>query len=167
LKKTLLALDRIYNLCVDYLFYIACVLVIMLMLVVVADATLRYTVKGVITWAFDASEYSLPYMTFLATTWLLRKDGHVKLDVLINALKSKSQAYLNFIATIILVLTCIMLVIYGITTTIDNIQNNVMSVKSYSIPMFIFIIIIPIGSFLLLIQALKKLYHSFRLLKQS
>ncbi len=131
------------------------------MLVVVADALLKFSVRGTITWAFEAAEYSLLYLTFLAAAWLLRKDGHVKLDVLLNFLKPKHQAYLNFVAGIILIVSCIALFCYGVLSTIDNIQSNVMSVRFYTIPKFIIIIIIPVGSFFLVIQAFKRMYNSF------
>lgn len=166
LKKAISILDRIYNGCVDSLFHVAEALVIILMLVIVADVILRYSVKSPITWGFEFSEYTLLYLTFLGTAWLLRSDGHVKLDVLVNALKPVPQAYLNFIASIILVITCILLLWYGATSTADNFQRGITSVKYYSIPKFIFLIIIPIGSFLLIIQALKRTSNSFRLLKQ-
>lgn len=165
MKKSILILDRIYNFCIDYLFYLAGVLVIALMLVVVADVTLRYSVKTPITWGFEFSEYTLLYMTFLATAWLLRSDGHVKMDILRSFLKPRPQAYLSFIASILLVIACFLLLWYGVSSTADNFQRGVLSVKYYSVPKFIFLIIIPIGSLLLLIQAVKRTYSSFRSIK--
>lgn len=167
MKKIISVLDRIYNRCIDYLFHLAEVLVIILMLVVVADVTIRYTMRGAISWGFEFTEYSLVYMTFLGTAWLLRNNGHVKMDVFHNVLRPVPKAYLSFVACVILVITCALLLWYGASSTIDNIQNNVMSVKYYSVPKFIFIIIIPISSFLLLIQALKKTVSSYRLLKPT
>jgi C4-dicarboxylate transporter DctQ subunit len=167
LKKIISVLDVIYNKCIDYLFHMAEVLVIVMMLVVVADVTIRYTMKGAITWGFEFTEYALAYMTFLGTAWLLRNNGHVKMDVINNVLKPAPKAYLSFVACIILLITCALLLWYGASSTIDNIQNNVMSVKYYSVPKFIFIIIIPISSFLLLIQALKQTVSSYRLLKPT
>lgn len=167
MKKIASVLDKIFNYFIDYLFYIACVLVIAMMLVVVADALLKFSVKGTITWAFEATEYSLVYLAFLATAWLLRSGGHVKMDILFNSLQPRPQAYLEFIASILLVITCIMLFWYGTTSTVDNIQRNVMSVRYYSIPKFIILIVVPVGSFFLVIQALKQTYYSFRSLRQK
>jgi C4-dicarboxylate transporter DctQ subunit len=167
LKNTISALDKIYNRCIDYLFHISEALVIILMLIIVADVTIRYTLKGSIPWGFEFSEYTMVYLTFLGTAWLLRNNGHVKMDVLNNMLKPIPNAYLNFIACIILVITCALLLLYGTFSTIDSIQSNAMSVKYYSIPKFILIIVIPISSFLLIIQALKQTTKAFRSIKST
>jgi C4-dicarboxylate transporter DctQ subunit len=167
LKKIITALDNMYNRCIDYLFYISEALVIILMLIIVADVTIRYTLRGSIPWGFEFSEYTMVYLTFLGTAWLLRNNGHVKMDILNNILKPIPNAYLNFIACIILVITCAMLLWYGTASTIDSMQSNLMSVKYYSIPKFIFIIIIPISSFLLIIQAIKHTAKAFNSIKSS
>jgi C4-dicarboxylate transporter, DctQ subunit len=167
MKEIINILDKIYNRCIDYLFYVSEALIGMLMLVIVVDVTLRYTVKGALLWGFEFTEYALIYLTFLGTAWLLRGNHHVKMDVLMNLLKPVPLAYVNFIASIILIITCIMLVWFGSSLTADNIQNNIMSVKYYSIPKFILVIIIPISSALLLVQAVKQACGNFSLLKQS
>jgi TRAP-type C4-dicarboxylate transport system permease small subunit len=167
MKNVVSILDKIYNRCIDYLFYVSQALIGILMLVIVADVTLRYTIKGAILWGFEFTEYSLIYLTFLGTAWLLRGNHHVRMDVLMSVLKPIPLAYLNFIASILLIITCVMLVWFGTALTVDNIQSSTMSVKYYSIPKFILTIIIPISSFLLLIQALKQASGKFSCLKQS
>jgi hypothetical protein len=79
MKKIILILDAIYNRCVDYLFYISEVLIGILMMVIVADVVIRYTLRGAILWGFEFTEYSLVYLTFLGTAWLLRKNLHVRI----------------------------------------------------------------------------------------
>ena len=167
MKRLIFVLDAIYNRCIDYLFYLSEVLIGLLMLVIVVDVTLRYTIKSALLWGFEFTEYALIYLTFLGTAWLLRGHHHVKMDVLMNVLKPVPVAYLNFIASIILIITCIMLIWFGSTLTADNIQNNIMSVKYYSIPKFILVIIIPISSVLLLVQALKQAFGKYKLLNQN
>ena len=167
MKNVMIILDKIYNRCIDYLFYISEALIGILMLVIVADVTLRYTIKGAILWGFEFTEYSLIYLTFLGTAWLLRGNHHVRMDVLMSVFKPVPLAYLNFIASILLIISCVMLVWFGTALTLDNILSSTMSVKYYSIPKFILTIIIPISSFLLLIQALKQASGKLSCLKQS
>lgn len=167
MKKVFSVLDSIYNRCVDYLFYLAGALVIITLLVIVVDVTLRYTVKGTIVWAFESTEYALIFITFLGAAWLLKYGHHVKMDVLLVSLKPGAQARLNFAASLLMVITCGLLLWYGITTTADSIQSHSMSVKYFSIPKAILIGIIPISSFMLLIQALKDVTKAYRCLRPT
>jgi C4-dicarboxylate transporter, DctQ subunit len=165
MKKVFSVLDKIFSRCVDYLFYLAGALVIITLLVIVVDVSLRFTVRGTITWAFEFTGYALIYITFLGVAWLLKYGHHVKMDVLLVSLKPAAQARLNFAASLLLVITCGLLLWYGITTTADSIQSHAMSVKYYSTPKAVLIGIIPISAFLLLIQSLKDVFTSFRSLK--
>ena len=133
-------------------------LVVIITFSISADVTLRYGIGQPITWVFEATEYSLLYITFLGTAWLLKKDGHVKLDIVLNMLKPKAQAILNVITSILLILVCFALTWYGTETTIDHFVRGVTSIKYYEPPIFIFLIIIPIAGFLLLIQSIKRTY---------
>jgi len=165
MKGVFSVLNNIYNRCVDYFFYLAGALVISMLLVIVIDVTLRYVFRSSIVWGFEFTEYALIYITFLGTAWLLKHGDHVKMDILLVSLKPGAQAWLVFIASGLLVIACILLLWYGINSTLDAIQTNAMSVKYYSIPKFILLIIIPISSFLLLIQALKNIAAGYRSLR--
>ena len=130
-----------------------------------ADVTLRYSINRPITWVFEATEYSLLYITFLGTAWLLKKEGHVKLDLLLNMLKPKTRTFLNIITSILLALVCLLLTWYGTASTIDHFQRGVTSVKYYEPPIFIFLMIIPIGGLLLFIQSIKRTYGYVKQIK--
>jgi TRAP-type C4-dicarboxylate transport system permease small subunit len=46
-------------------------------------------------------------------------------------------------------------------------QNDITIIKYYTVPQFIFFIIIPIGFFLLLIQSLRRAYAFFRQVQKT
>lgn len=167
MKKLFSVLDQVFNRCVDYLFYLAGALVIAMLLIIVVDVTLRYTIKGTIVWAFEFTEYSLIFITFLGAAWLLKHGHHVKMDILLSNLKPTAQAGLIFAASLLQVIVCGLLLWYGITTTSESIQSHSMSVKYYTIPKAILIGIIPVSAFLLLIQAFKDIVAAFRSLKPN
>ena len=138
-----------------------------MMLAIFADVTLRYFLDRPITWAFEATEYSLLYITFLGTAWLLKREGHVKLDLVLNWLEPRAQTYLNVITSILLAIVCLFLVWYGAHATWDNFQRGVLSVKYYSLPKFAFLAVIPVGGFFLFVQSVKRTYSYLRLIKKD
>ena len=138
-----------------------------MLLVIVADVIIRYTSNNTIVWGFEFTEYAMVYLTFLGTAWVLKNNDHVSMEVLVVSLKPRPKAVLNFVASLLLVAACFMLLWYGASSTIGNIQNHILSVKYYSMPMYILIIVIPISSFLLLIQAIKNVPRTYRALKSQ
>lgn len=137
------------------------------MFFIFADVTLKYLINRPITWVFEATEYSLLYITFLGTAWLLKKDGHVKLDIVLNALQPRARTVLNIITSILLAIVCLLLTWYGTESTIDHFQRGVTSVKYYETPLFAYLIIIPIAGFLLFIQSIKRTYGYIKQIKNE
>ena len=41
-------------------------------------------------WVLQFTEYGLLWMTFLGTAWLLREEGHIKVDTLVSRLGPRS-----------------------------------------------------------------------------
>lgn len=58
-------------------------------------------------WVMEFSEYALLYITFLSTSWLLRIDGHVSVDMLTNALSHDWKRRLALVSAAIGLLVAI------------------------------------------------------------
>ncbi len=144
---------------------VAGALVIGLMVCISADVTARYLFKSPISWVFESTEYGLLYITFLGAAWLLRRDGHVRVDVVLNRLSPQPRLILEIITFLILAGICFMLFWYGTQVTIDNFKRGILSVKYYEVPKFIFLAVIPLGSLLLFIESIKKIINQYRLIK--
>lgn len=128
------------------------------MVAIFSDVALRFFLNTPIKWVFEATEYALLYITFLGTAWLLKKEGHVRLDIVLNMLKPGARTWLNIISSVMLAIVCFLLAWYGTELTIDYIQRDITWIKYYTLPLWIFIIVIPVGGFLLFIQSLKRTY---------
>lgn len=165
--KTAALLDLIYNRCLDAMAVMAGILVIFMMLTISADIFLRFLFMKPVSWAFEMTEYSLLFIAFLGAAWLLRKDGHVKIDLVINWLGKKSSTslnILNIVTAAVMMIVCLLLVWYGLQATIDHYQRGALSVKYYALPKFIFLMIIPMGSFFLLVECLKQMWGAVKVL---
>ena len=58
----------------------------LLALLVTSDVLARNLGLGTLPWILEVSEYGLPLATFLVAPWLLHRNEHVRLDVLLTSL---------------------------------------------------------------------------------
>lgn len=153
-KKSAHIFDRLN----DLMAILAAVIIILVMLAVASEVTLRFFFDRVTTWVPEFSEYSLLFMTFLGAAWVLRRGRHVRMDVVLNLLNPKTQAFINFITSILCALVCIVITWYGALVTWDYYQAGYYFSTPLETPKFIILVIIPVGSSTFLIQFLITAY---------
>jgi TRAP-type C4-dicarboxylate transport system permease small subunit len=155
-RKTLSILDSIYHRCINSGAALAGVLIVFIMLITTAEVLMRkfllMPIKGVV----ELTEYLMIWITFLGAAWVLKKEGHVKIDVLLSRLKPRGQAFLNVVSTSIMAAICLFLTIFGGIVTYDSVIRGAARVYQYTVPLWILLIIIPISGFLLFIQSVKR-----------
>lgn len=130
--------------------------IIFLMLLISTEIIMRRFLGQSIFWAVEISEYSLIYLPFLGAAWLLRKDGHVGIDLVVNHFGASTQSAIYLVNSIVSVLVCLAITWYGIVVTWDYIQLGYTIPTLLEPPKWIVIVIIPVGAFLLSIQFLRK-----------
>ncbi|MFC1980505.1 TRAP transporter small permease [Chloroflexota bacterium] len=156
---------------IDSLALFAAVLMVFIMLAVVADVVTRYALGKPIFWVVEICEYSLLWITFLATASLLKREEHVKMDLVLNRLNPGTQARMNVITSIIGAIACLIVTWYSAMLTSDMFQMGYF-VASLNLrpPKGPILAIIPIGSFLLFVQFMRRTYgflRSFRALPDN
>lgn len=110
----------------------------------------------------ELSGFGILYITFLGAAWVLRREGHVKMDILVERLPRRAQTMLNIITSLIGTIACGLITFYAIKVT------NFFFETGYTLTILLepqkwpFIIIIPIGSFLLFIQFVLRTGGFFR-----
>ncbi len=147
--------------------FVAGIIVIFTMLAVVYEVVMRYLFRSPTLWTVEVSGYSLLYITFLGSGWVLMHEGHVKIDLLTNRLKPNTQVILNIITSIFGFIVMSVIAWYSARVTWDSYQTNYLAATELQTPLFIVFLIIPIGSLLLVIQFLRNLSRLFRELKAS
>jgi len=162
MRKFLSAADRIFDLVTKYLCYLAAAILVVMSLSISLDVILRYTINNPLKWVFEGTEYALLFITFLAATYVLQKDEHVRLDLAINAMGPKLRAGVNAFTSVVMTVVCLVITWSSTKYTIYIFQNDVTIIQYYTIPKFVIYFIIPVGFFLLFIQSLKRTYQYFR-----
>ena len=61
-------------------------ILIFMMLSVSADVFMRYFLSKPIFWVVEVNEYAVIYATFLGAAWVLAKDGHIKVELVVDRL---------------------------------------------------------------------------------
>ena len=162
MMKFISAADKIFDAVIKYLCYLAAAILVLMSLSISLDVILRYTINNPLKWVFEATEYSLLFITFLAATWVLKKDDHVKLDLALAVLGPRLRAGVNTFTSLIMAVVCLVITWSSVKYTIYLFQNDVTTIQYYTIPQFTIYFIIPVGFFLLFIQSLKRTYQFLR-----
>ncbi len=121
---------------------------------------MRYLFTKTTIWIIPIAEYSLLWIVFLGSTWLLREKGHITTDILYVHLKEKFQHYLSGIMFLIGGLTCACLLLLGIIHVGQCVAGRVTDVRAITVPKTAVFIIIPIGSLFLSIQFFRMAWAS-------
>ena len=85
-------------------------------------------------WAFDLSEYSLVWMTFLAAPWILLCDRHVRVEILIDALGPRPQRAIGVAVSIVGLIVCAILAWRTGIAAVEYAQNDVKMGRIWNIP---------------------------------
>jgi len=121
------------------------------------DVLACYFFSGSAPWAFDMSEYALVWITFLAAPWLLLRDGHVRVEIIIDALSPKAQRRIGIVVSIIGLLASAILTWRCGIAAVEYYQGDIMMPRIWRIPKLWPYIAIPIGGVLLVLAFIARL----------
>lgn len=158
--KTLLRLTAhgaaVFDFILGALVYLAAGILAFLSLAVCWDVVARRIAGTSLSWVVEFTQYGLLYMTFLCTAWVLKNEGHVASDLYIRSLKKKTQAVLNTVMSIVGGLVCLILAWFGTAVSLEKLRIGSYQPTASEFPDFPVFVIIPIGSFLLFIQFMRR-----------
>ena len=152
---------------VDVLAFLAIVLIIFVMLLTCLSVLFRYLLFMPQSWVIEVCEYMLVFVTFLGATWVLRKNGHVQVDILFTWLKPKANTILNLTTNALGTAICLVIFWYGLGSVLQHYQRGVYVVKFLTFPKFILLIVIPLGGIMLAIQFLRRVFGNIECLKSD
>ena len=112
-----------------------------------------------ITWIglVESCQISVLYFTFLGTTWVLRQEKHVVMDLITTRLSPRNQLIINIITSIICALTCLVILRYSTEAVWSSWQAGIYQYEHFEILDAHILLIIPVGTLLLLIQFLRRI----------
>ena len=141
----------------DLLSYFACVLLYFIMFGVLSTIILRLLGTSLV-WMFESLKFALVWITFLGAAWLLKREGHVKMELLLSRLNPRNRGLLISITSVIAAISCLVIAWYGAMMTWDYYQIGFTTRSTWRPLVAPIMVIIPVGSFLFFIQFLRRAY---------
>ncbi len=156
---------RIFDRIVNISAVLSGTLLVFVLVAVFYEIINRYLFGRAILWTYEVVEFTLLYITFLATAWLLREEAHVKIDLVLQKMKPKTQAILNIITSIICAIAFLIIIVWSIISILESIELGLFTPTELETPKHYVMLCIPFGSILLFIQFLRRTYRNYKLLK--
>jgi TRAP-type C4-dicarboxylate transport system permease small subunit len=154
--KLIAKVTAIFDRVLDVMFIIAGILLIFSMLSIGAGIASRYFLGLPFGWVVEISSYILLYVTFLVAAWVLREDGHIAIDVVINLFDQKTRYRVDAVTSVIGAIVFLILTWYGAKVSWNLFKINYFTETLLELPKWIFIAIICVGSFIFSIQLLRR-----------
>lgn len=126
-------------------------------LLVTGDVVARNVGLGTLPWILEVSEYVLPLATFLVAPWLLARNEHVRLDVLLTALPARLARTLAWVGDLMGLAVCAVFVIYGARAIASSAQQGSLVIKSIVFPEWWLYAPVPMCFGLLAIEFVRRL----------
>jgi C4-dicarboxylate transporter DctQ subunit len=146
----------------DWTGWASAVMLAIMMLSTTFEVVMRYFVGRPTIWAVDVTTIMLVFVTLLSAAWTLRREGHIKIDVVTSHLPPKAVAFLDFVTSIIALIACLVLTIEGVLVTLDAYRMGENLYRALSIPKPLIVWVFPFGGLLLSIQFMRRILKRYR-----
>lgn len=151
---------KAYRLVLQAFAWIAAMVLGAIALAVTFDVLARNLGWGNTGWVVELTEYSLPLATLLVAPWLLHRNEHVRLDVVLVLLPKRFALALERGADVLGILICAVFVWFSVVLIFDSARLGSMVVKTLSIPEWWQYALIPLSFSLLAVEFARRLLRA-------
>jgi TRAP-type C4-dicarboxylate transport system permease small subunit len=123
------------------------------------EVFLRYFFNKPTIWAADITEYGLIYATFIPAAWVLLKEGHTKVEIIVDRLQPKLGHLVNGITSFVGALISAVFCYFSLMLTLRSIESGHIFAKALIIPRWPVQIVMPLGTLLLTMQFIIRGLH--------
>lgn len=149
-------LSRIYDRFVDALAAAAGAMLCGMSLWISAEVLLRYVFRSPTVWAIDLSEYTLLGAAFLGGPWVLRRNGHVRITLLVDMVKPSVQRVFGVGTSILGAAACCLMTWQIGSRSYEYFNRGIMFVKGWVVPQSPIYAIVAFSCALMAIEFLRK-----------
>jgi len=155
----LTSLGRIFDRVNNILAFVSGFLVLVIMLLTCYEVITRYFLHNPPHWGIEVMQYMLFIFPFLGAAWLLKRQGHVRVDILFNFLNTRSQTRLSVVSSSVGAISCFIITWFGAVATWKNYSQHIMMTEGLVFPKFILFLFIPLGCSLLGLEFTRQAIH--------
>ena len=154
------AVLRVFDLIVDGAAILAAALLIAVMLATTIKVFFRYGLREGLLGIDQFSGTMLLYITFLGAAWVLRREEHVSIDLLVSVLTARTRRRLQIFGSLLAAAICLCLALFGTLEVLNSLQKGIRIPAEIEIPRAINLVVIPFGSLLLGLQFVRRAWLS-------
>ncbi len=158
---------RAFDMIVNAGAVIAACLLLAVMLMTTVKVIFRYGLREGLIGVDQISGTSLLYIAFLGAAWVLRREEHVTIDLLVGVLKPPGRMRLHVLSSLLGAAICLFLVVFGTLEVITSLQKGIRIPAEIEIPRAVNLVVIPLGSLLLGLQFIRRAWRPPRSLPEE
>lgn len=147
---------RVFDRIVDTGAVLAAVILIAVMLATTVKVVFRYGLHEGLIGVDQISGTMLLYITFLGAAWVLRREEHVSIDLLVNVLGPRARRRMEVVSSVLGALICLTLALFGTLEVITSLQKGIRIPAEIEIPRAINLVVIPLGCLCLGLQFMRR-----------
>ena len=147
---------RVFDWLLDAGAALAGALLVAVMLLISIKVIFRYGLREGLMGVDQISGTLLVYIAFLGAAWVLRREEHVTIDLLVTRLGPQSRRWLTCVNSCLGALICLVVTFYGSVEAVTSWQRGILIPAEIEIPRVINLGVIPLGAFLLSLQFMRR-----------
>lgn len=145
----------------------ACAIVIFDAILITVETLVRYFFGLASSELFEITEFTMLWITFLGAGWVMTRNMHVRVDILVNRLSGTTKRSFVAASAILSSLILLLMTYYALKLTYEDLQAGttvagVLRPKKWYIEA-----IVPAGFFLLFLRSLRSTYDALKNFKES
>jgi C4-dicarboxylate transporter, DctQ subunit len=152
---------------IDFMAALAGTLLVVAVLTICIEIIMRYFFRKPQVWSEELCEYILFTLAFLGAPWLLKKGGHVSVDIITERLSPRVRGYLGLFACGIGVLISAVVTWFSIVAAWDCYVTGVVVTKTLTVGKHYFLVFITLGYFFLLVEFGRQFLNHLRAPKEG
>ena len=146
-------LQRLYMGILNGMALIAGLTLVWLMVAVVFSVLMRNVGVQPWPWLFVSTEYGMFYLTLLGAPWLVRRRGHVHIELLTAALPPPVLQVVSRLVALACVIACAALAWKGLELVLTNIERNDLDTRGgYFVPKWMLTVAYPVSFALMTVE---------------
>jgi len=113
-------------------------------------------------WVVQFNEYAMLWITFLATAYLLMKNKHASIQIVVGRLGERGKRFFGLAHNLVGLILCAALTYFCFSSTWEHIVRKVIDVQSVDVPKGYILAVIPFGFLLLSLQFLRRFIEGLK-----
>ena len=145
---------------------LAGIVILLAMTLVVIDVLGRYFFSNPLAWVNEWTEHLMVFIPFFGMAWLVRRaGGHVRIDLVVNALSPRAQDAVGLWVSILCAASCAFAAYYAGLESLKNYERGVQTIGVFPVPKYPLIAAVCLGMGLCAIEFARLVGDYYRKLR--